>query len=426
MYRLNDLLHSTVCVRPNGIAVSDQEFVAHVSSAVGLAQEMGDRVALCFDDSYLFSVALFSCLSSKKQVVILPNNKPETLKRFNQEFDSVFTEEAFLKLESVEPLEIQIPKNASMTYFTSGSSGVPKKISKCFENLYCEVIELEKTFGSEQKIDLFVATVTHQHIYGSLFKILWPIVAGRAFYSQTIEYPEGLYFISQNFALVTTPAFLKRFYTDRKIKNCMAVFSSGGLLGWDAARTTIEYFGVSPIEVYGSTESGGVAYRKRVTEEQKWTPFSCVEFSVSSEGELSIKSPYFNEPKLLMGDRVEPFEDGFHLVERWDDVVKVEEKRISLLEINSKVVESEFVQESVTVALEDSGRQQTASLIVLSHRGKEVLEQFGESYVVKELRNHLVQYFEAIVVPRKFRFVASLPYNSQSKLPKAEVERYFL
>lgn len=417
-------LSENVCYLSSQKTLSSHDFLSLVSGTLDYLKDY-QRVALCFEESSLFAVSVFACLASNKSVVILPNNKAETLDRFNKEFDVILNEESFLKINPKSYSEFKISKDAPILFFTSGSSGVAKKVLKRFENLYIEMLELEKKFGEILKNSTILATVTHQHIYGFLFKILWPICFKRTFISTIIEYPEQLASCKNSFALISSPAFLKRYVLSESVSNCTAIFSSGGLLSYEAALQIKNSFGIAPIEVYGSTESGGVAYRERIHNHQSWIPFSDIKISIVSDGQLSIESPYFDASHLLMGDTVEFTDGGFKLLGRIDDVVKIEEKRVSLVEINQKILEVKWIRESIVIAMEENGRQLTACLATLNSAGEDLLERSGELFLIREIRFHLQKYFEPTLVPRKFRFVKNFPYNSQSKLVKTEVMEYF-
>ncbi|MNS89556.1 D-alanine--poly(phosphoribitol) ligase subunit 1 [compost metagenome] len=251
----------------------------------------------------------------------------------------------------------------------------------------------------------------------------------RTWLAAGLDYPEQVAQLAKkvsSFTLISTPAFLKRnFIAPSDLDNCKAVFSSGGLLSFEAAELTKSVFNVAPIEVYGSTESGGVAYRQRTQEHQTWKTFSVVQVSKNDRDQLVVKSPYFDEASLSMGDRVEFTADGFELLGRIDDVVKVEEKRVSLSEMNSKIISSGFIKEAATIALEENGRQQLACVAILNSTGEKVLQEKGLRGLTTDIRDSLKPYFEAVVIPKKFRFVDRLPYNEQSKLVKSELIGYF-
>ena len=99
-----------------------------------------------------------------------------------------------------------------------------------------EVATLETQFGDVIDDADIVATVSHQHIYGLLFNVLWPLSAGRAFFRQSFAFFEGLTMAlaQRESVLVSTPAHLQRL-PERSLwalaaKRLRAIFSSGGPL----------------------------------------------------------------------------------------------------------------------------------------------------------------------------------------------------
>ena len=113
---------------------------------------------------------------------------------------------------------------------------------------------------------LFVGTVSHQHIYGLLFRLLWPLSAGRPLYSEAFQDPAGILRLAAQRPLVwvASPAHLKRLRDDLPwdaAKPPRAIFSSGGPLPADSASHLAAHAGVSATEVYGSSETGGIGWR---------------------------------------------------------------------------------------------------------------------------------------------------------------------
>ncbi|MCV5649239.1 AMP-binding protein, partial [Escherichia coli] len=69
------------------------------------------------------------------------------------------------------------------------------------------------------------------------------------------------------------------------------VFSSGGPLPNQAAQHSQLLFGSLPIEVFGSTETGGIAYRQQHVACTPWTLFPGVEAELNHEHCLKLRSP---------------------------------------------------------------------------------------------------------------------------------------
>src|SRR5690606_23529233 len=151
--------------------------------------------------------------------------------------------------------------------------------------LDAEVHALEAAFGHELEHNhtaKVYASVSHQHIYGLLFHVLWPLAAGRPIMGERLRYPEEVVAgIAQanSAVLVSSPALLTRLpaHLDWSLMQgrVRAVFSGGGALSSEASAQCRALIGPSPTEVVGSSETGGIAWR-RAHQGPAWTAFSCV------------------------------------------------------------------------------------------------------------------------------------------------------
>ncbi len=446
MLKINSTtLNPKLCLTSNGLVTAGQ-FLFDVAQTQRILEKTPQRILLNFTDSYRFAVAALACLSQHKTLVLLPNHQPGTIETFRDEFDHILSEHTLSHFglsdrststgnyasdptATLSDHEIQIDADALMTFFTSGSHGTPKKVTKRFENLHHEVMTLEKTFGQTLADSSVMATISHQHVYGFLFKLLWPICTGRTFLAQTLEFPEQIFTQAKrckSVTLVSSPAFLKRYFAPEcRLTNCQAVFSSGGVLTHTEADQCLHEFGMLPVEVYGSTESGGIAHRRQGSENTLWTLFNDIELVPRPDDLLEISSPYFDQNTLIMGDRIKRTESGFFLLGRADDIVKIEEKRVSLSEINKYIRQCGLVDDSTVIDIESHGRQQTVCLAVLSPSGVQLRQTRGERELCMEIQKYLHNFLDKIVIPRKFRFVPQLPYNNQSKLVRNDVVRFF-
>ena len=225
---------------------------------------------------------------------------------------------------------------AQLYFYTSGSTGQPKKIPRSLQQLFNEVCGLEASFDLPEQA-VAIATVSHQHIYGLLFKLLWPLASGRSFYQKQLAFPEDVVDLQKKIAhvqlpnyVISSPALLKRWTTDVVLQDCHRVYSSGGKL--DA--------GVRPllnrpiIEVFGSSETGGIAHRQ--ADDALWTPFANVDIQCAEQQELAVKTNHaFSADWILTGDKVKLMDaqnpkSPFQLLGRLDRIVKLEEKRLSM------------------------------------------------------------------------------------------------
>ena len=168
-----------------------------------------------------------------------------------------------------------------------------------------------------------------------------------------------------------------------------AVFSSGGFLPAAAGEDVARVLGAEPIEVFGSTETSGVAWR--TPSSAGFEPLPSVEVRASAEGLLEVRSPFAGvEGWQAMGDRVAFRTDGrFDLLGRVDRVAKIEDKRVSLSEIERRLSEHPYVKDVAALALEDDARQYVGAVVELTPAGLEALAAHGKRFVSSALRSAL-------------------------------------
>ncbi|MGH7293014.1 MAG: AMP-binding enzyme, partial [Myxococcota bacterium] len=234
-----------------------------------------------------------------------------------------------------------------------------------------------------------------------------------------------------------------------------AIFSSGGPLDEAVARDGGPVVGHAPIEIFGSTETGGVAWRAQslAGESATWRPFPRVELSLATEpgaeGQLVVRSPYasvglasaegdvqrttfqhttFQQTTLQqatlqqtrMGDRAELVGDGgFRLLGRADRVVKIGEKRLALPEMESVLRTHPHVTDAALVPFELAGDTRVGAVVALSDAGQAALEAQGRRALGAALGEHLAAYWDRVLLPRAWRYVAELPRDAQGKTPHA-------
>jgi acyl-coenzyme A synthetase/AMP-(fatty) acid ligase len=323
-------------------------------------------------------------------------------------------------------------RGPSLTVFTSGTTGDQAPFPKRLDQLNAELQCLEATFGARVGDAAILATVSHQHIYGLLFKVLWPLCAGRPFVSEPLFFPEALLAAARAhpaFALVASPAHLKRlppFLAWGEVAGRgRAVFSSGGPLGSEAAEQASALLGCAPVEVYGSSETGGIAWRERSADEVPWRPFADVTLAVddeAGEGLLRVRSPKLPDDGWLQtADRAALAADGtLTLLGRQDRVVKLEEKRVSLDAVERALRESGLVADARVVVL-SAERDQLGAVVQLNPAG-EALEPGRRP---QALRRALAQKVEAVALPRRFRFVDALPADARGKTSQKALRALF-
>ena len=415
------------------------EFAAQVGGlAARLRQRDETRWLLAADDPLRFFAGLLALLYAGKQVIVPPNTLPGTLASLADVFDSRIDDSDLViagrPALAKNPLAID-PRAAIIDLYTSGSTGGHKRVRKTLAQFAAEVAVLEALWGAKIGRAAMIATAPHQHIYGLLFRLFWPLATGRVFDALTCAHPDTLEQRLAHFGravLISSPAQLTRLPELLALPTLtpkpVAVFSSGGPLPASAARALREGLGQAPFEVFGSTETGGVAWRQQHDEHggDWWTPFPGHCVSRSAEGALTLVSPFLpNAEPLVMDDGVELCADGrFRLLGRLDRVVKIEEKRLSLPEMEAYLANHVWVDEAAVVAL--SGRRQSiGAVLVLNGAGRSRLASAGKRPVTQELHRHLAGRFEAVLLPRYWRFPDRLPLSARGKLAHAALADLF-
>lgn len=409
-----------------------------------LSEHKATRWLLACDSSDLFAVGLCAGLLAGKQLILPSNTQTGTLSELTHEFDGILSDtclcegKVFLPLRKEPHLsDASWPHSASfgeLLLFTSGSSGHPKAITKTIDQLDAEVSVLEQTFAAHLPQCSVISTVSHQHIYGLLFKILWPLAASRPFLSDLVEYPETLTYYTNlfpNLCLISSPAQLSRLpealENQPQYRSPSLVFSSGGPLSYQAAIDIAHCYGKPPIEVFGSTETGGIAYRRQSSENHPWRAFNSHQIEQDEhDGALLLKSPYLASANWLKcDDKISITAEGeFVLLGRLDRIVKIEEKRICLVQMEALLESHPLVSQAALLVLEQP-RVQLGAAIVLSEQGQQMLEDEGKLAVNNLLKTHLLTQFERVTLPRRWRYPETLTVNTQGKRLYQELKELF-
>ncbi|MDR1128601.1 MAG: AMP-binding protein, partial [Treponema sp.] len=319
--------------------------------------------------------------------------------------------------------------------YTSGTTGKPKVVRQRLTEFENDNRFILSKYGEEFLKRKLCSTVSQHHIYGILFSILLPFTAAVPFRRRRIEFPEEfLRFSDTSYMIITVPAFLKRAVEQFGEADAGAaalslkdpwIFTSGGAVPPETAKKTCDIFGFWPLEVYGSTETSGIAYRQSKNG-MEWTPFDNARISKNADGCLVIRSPYIKDTAgFTTGDLVDILPDArFLLKGRADSIVKIEEKRISLPEVESRILQTGLVSDVCAVALEDR-RQYLAAALALNSLGQERFLGKEKAEINRYFTEYLLQFFENTVIPKKWRYLEALPLDAQGKKKRLEIEALF-
>ncbi len=321
-------------------------------------------------------------------------------------------------------------EETSIFLFTSGSTGKPKAVPQRMKEFEEDNAFIISKWAGEFTNRKLITTVSQHHIYGFLFGISLPFTLGCPFRRNRVEFPEEFEKLTDvSYVIIATPAFLKRTVEveDKLNMKDVWIFTSGGAVSPELAVQTEKVFGFCPLEVYGSTETSGIAYRQQNKDKLVWTPFDNAKIWLGDDGCLRIISPYIKNPEgFATADLAEIFEDGrFLLKGRSDSIVKIEEKRISMTEVENRLLETGLVEDVKVVALSNDVRQYLAAAVVLNAKGREQFKDAEKFMINRWFHDFLMKYFENVVIPKKWRFMDKLPVDVQGKKHKLEIMALF-
>ena len=314
--------------------------------------------------------------------------------------------------------------------FTSGSTGKPKAVPQRMKEFEEDNAFIISKWAKEITSRKLVTTVSQHHIYGFLFGISLPFTLGTPFRRHRVEFPEEFEKMTdEEYILIATPAFLKRTVEveDHLNMKNIWIFSSGGAVSEQLAKDCGKLFNFYPLEVYGSTETSGIAYRQQDKDGLVWTPFDNAKIWLGDDGCLRIISPYIKDPEgFATADLAEMLDGGkFLLKGRSDSIVKIEEKRISMTEVENRLMETGLVADVKVVALSNDVRQYLAAALVLNDEGKTKFKDTEKFQINRYFHDFLMKYFENVVIPKKWRYLDKLPVDVQGKKHKLEIMALF-
>ena len=429
----------------DGTAILWAEWHQKISNWTNIfSRRVEQKWALYIEDTCEFSILFFALLHSRKTILISGDTQIGTQQQlegyvdgFVGAFDSSITDKPILKSIS-EELQIRATddiiwrslecRRTSVMVFTSGSSGEPMLLEKTLGQLSSEVQTLNDTFGGNTGNISVLSTVSHQHMYGLLFRVLWPLASGMVFGAKICTKSEEIIqnaSLRESFILVSSPSHLTRLseYLEWREtrERLLTVFSSTAPLSFNGAREIYRLLGTYPMEVYGSSETGGIAWRHQSKKNIGWKAFSGIQVRAKEDTQqIELQSPHMPTMKWSLGeDMIEIENDGeFYLRGRVDSIVKVEGKRVSLTQLEQILGKHPYVHEARVVTLNEN-REQTIAGVVLSEEGVLRLSDQGKNSLNQVFTSHLLYDIERVAIPKRWRYLSRFPTNQNGKTTKS-------
>ncbi|MBS7838161.1 AMP-binding protein [Wohlfahrtiimonas chitiniclastica] len=412
-------------------ALSFSDLKARIATLAHRLHNMSEqRFVIASLNCFEVTACFFALLYAGKTPVILGHTREKLLAEQREHYDAILTDRAMsleapcqmldeittqhLPLDFSAPIEDQV-----VHFFTSGSSGIAKCIPKRMALLAKESALLQQTWPLMQGT-VVIATVSPLHQYGLTFNILWPLINEGCVYMHAITYQEELAGLPPNrrYAFITSPAFLKRL--DPALMSPLEmthIFSAGGPLPSVAAHECEMRLQCAPIEIYGSSETCVIAHRMP-TKHALFQPFKGIEIMQNNDQTLRLSSPLIDAADFSLNDRIAIHVEGFELLGRTDRILKMEEKRISLTEIEARI--------------EAYLPNCTAHLVPLIHGQRTILgavlvmaQPHDPQHLIRDLTTHLKAYIEPIALPKRWRLIDKAPVNAQGKVSHYDLKELF-
>jgi acyl-coenzyme A synthetase/AMP-(fatty) acid ligase len=308
--------------------------------------------------------------------------------------------------------------------FTGGSTGKPKLWSKTARNLFGEALLLTETFGIGPR-DCILSTVPPQHIYGLLFSVLVPLVSGCSVLEPVYSFPQEILAaarVSGATILVSVPSQYHVLKTESlQPYKLRLAFSSAGMVSAPDAEYFHEKTGIAVTEIYGSTETGAVAWKASPADRQVCRTFQGIDWKIRN-GRLQVRSDFLS-PELprdqdgffTTADRAEPCGTGsFTLHGRADDIVKVGGRRVDLSEVCDKLKTLTGVRDAVVFAMH-----------ARTGRGIDIAALIAGTADASAIRAGLAKICEPYAIPRHIKIVDAIPVLPTGKYDREMIEKFF-
>ena len=326
--------------------------------------------------------------------------------------------------DEVETLAVDEPPDPDRPWvrlFTGGSTGAPRLWSKSPRNLLGETDYIISRYAVSSG-DRILATVPALHIYGLLYSLLTPLLASARVVAGTPSFPEE---IKQQMADASPTIFVSVPIHYRTLKDkppnrgaLRLAFSSAGPLAEADGAAFTEATGVDLVEIYGSTETGGIATRCRTKGEAGFTPYRCITWRLAGDS-LDIRSAFLSAELPVRGngwftvaDRVVAHgSEAFVVTGRADNIVKIGGNRVDLEKVRQAIMAIEGVEEALVVANPvDTGREREVAAVVVA------------TAAPGDIKKALDEVLEPHEKPRRIRVVDHIPMAATGKIDRRAID----
>ena len=318
---------------------------------------------------------------------------------------------------------------SDVVFLSSGTTGAPKRIVRTEASLEADAQSLVAAFpGLWASRPCVVSSARPDHMLGHLWCVRAPRLAGCAVHPGVVLSVEELVAVAAEGApalFVTTPSFLEKVLAHPDfpmLKGRLAgLVVSGGALRPATAQSVLAALGICPLEIYGSTEAGTVAWRRADAGDCFTLHTGVSATRDAATGALVVDSPYAMARPLALSDAVDFVAPRrFRLRGRLDRQVKILEEFVSLSAVEATLARHPFVADVRAEAFGD-GVPRLGALVVLTDAGRDALARGTYAALAATLRRDLRGVLDGRAFPRRLCTVRVLPVDARGKTTAADV-----
>lgn len=313
----------------------------------------------------------------------------------------------------------ELPDESPVLFlFTSGSTGRPTLVPKTFRQIEVEVAFIAKLFGEPRRV---AGLVPWCHIWGLLSTFFVPLKTGGVCDLQGGISARGVLEHAAKNALdlvAAVPVYYQAMVrlieegAVPKLATTCRFASSSAPLSAEIRERFKALTGAGITDIFGSTETGGIAYRH---EDGPWKVQPHVAIKIDEDGKLHVRSDSVSfqteDGFYAIGDLAAPAENGFILLGRQDDVVKIGGRRMALGEITRVVEACPGVFHAAVLTENVAGTLRLVAFVEPKDptlTGKDV-----KAFVRSKLADHKV--------PRTVHIIEALPLMPSGKLDRKKL-----
>ncbi len=304
------------------------------------------------------------------------------------------------------------PEKIVVHFKTSGSSGNQKEVLKSLENLIAEAKDLEAQFPQIQGLE-FISTTTMNHLFGFTFHLMLALNSKNIINTDIVSIPENINI--ENACLISTPSFIETMlkYQNSPVIMPKMIITAGAKLK-DEVFEYAKNISAEVVEIYGSTETGVMAYRQDFK-----APFNLFPNTKIIAGEQTeVETIYSLNSPVTIGDKINILDSNqIQIIGRTDRIYKIQEKRICATDIENELKTHSFINDVYIIKHSDK----LASLCVLNLNGLQYLYKNGMTKLTKELKSHLT----SDIIPQKWKFTDEIPKTQTGKIDIKSIEEIF-